>query len=430
LKAVISNRIFLDYTPEIAERVKEELTFTLPPPIPGGRPKVMKMYNTIGKVFSLPAGCASMIPETFITKDLRVEVPVEFPDFSFELRPDQMEIYDQVESSCLINANPSWGKTFTAIAIAAKLGQKTLVICHNTILRDQWEKEIRKTLGIDCGVIGSGKLNYNSPITVSNIQTLRNHSRTLASEFGTVIVDEVHRAPAKVFSNTLNEMKAKYKIGLSATLERKDGMHFALPLYFSSQLYVASRANQMKPEIHIYELPIKFPGNAMTPWAVRLNEFYEDPSYYKFVSEITQAYVAKGHKGLVVADRVAFLDKLEEDYDNVVAITGKISNSEERELRLQSVITDKDVIAGTTSIFKEGVSQNVLSLLVIAVPLNNIPVLEQLIGRVQRKMEGKMQPIVVDIYCQGKTSKNQAYNRAAHYKEQGYKTVLTKLERV
>lgn len=422
MKAILSNRIYVDYDVDLYRVVKDKYTFTIPSKIPGGRPTILRMYNTIGNVLSLPIGCASSIPENFTIKDIRVTSPVEFPEFQFELRPDQKEIYDAVEDSCLINANPSWGKTFTAIAIATKLAQKTLVICHNTMLRDQWEVEIKKTLGITPGVIGSGKYNIDAPIVVSNIQTLRNHATKLASEFGTIIVDEVHRAPAKIFSNTLNTLKARYKIGLSATLERKDGIHVTLPLYFSDKLYVASRANQMKPEVHIYKTSIKIPGNSQTPWAHRLNDLYENPDWLKLVRETSQAYAARGYKVLVVADRVDFLNLLEEIDDNVVTITGSTKDRNEKLLQVREVGTD--IVAGTTSIFKEGISENCLSCLVIAVPLNNEPVLEQLVGRIQRKQEGKKQPIVVDILCAGGTGRTQGYTRAAHYKKKGYKTTL------
>jgi superfamily II DNA or RNA helicase len=56
----------------------------------------------------------------------------------------------------------------------------------------------------------------------------------------------------------------------------------------------------------------------------------------------------------------------------------------------------------------------------LATPLNNDPLLEQLIGRVIRKAEGKQDPVVVDILLTGKTVANQAQIRKAYYLKQGY----------
>ena len=44
------------------------------------------------------------------------------------------------------------------------------------------------------------------------------------------------------------------------------------------------------------------------------------------------------------------------------------------------MIGEKDILFGTQSIFSEGISLDVLSCLVLATPINNEPLLTQLIG--------------------------------------------------
>ena len=61
-----------------------------------------------------------------------------------------------------------------------------------------------------------------------------------------------------------------------------------------------------------------------------------------------------------------------------------------------------------------------MSCLVLATPINNDPLLTQLIGRIVRKQEGKKQPIVVDIHLRGKTAAKQAKARYGFYMKQGY----------
>ena len=61
-----------------------------------------------------------------------------------------------------------------------------------------------------------------------------------------------------------------------------------------------------------------------------------------------------------------------------------------------------------------------MSCLILATPVNNEPLLTQLIGRVIREEEGKKTPIVVDINLKGNTARRQANNRLGYYMKQGY----------
>ena len=81
---------------------------------------------------------------------------------------------------------------------------------------------------------------------------------------------------------------------------------------------------------------------------------------------------------------------------------------------------EKQILFGTQSIFSEGISINELSCLVLGTPVNNDPLLTQLIGRIIRKIDGKKQPVVVDFHLKGKTAARQASARMGYYMKQGY----------
>lgn len=425
-KAVITNRITLAYTPELYDKCKQELSYKIPAKDPREKPIIKTTLKIMGQRFlSLPSGRLDLIPEGYEIVDKRSIVPAIFPDFKFELRPDQKEIHDQVEDSCLINANVSWGKTFTAIAIAKKLGQRTLIITDTVNLRNQWEKEVEKTLGISPGIIGSGKLEYNSCITISNIQTLRKHTKELKDKFGTIIVDECHHCPATVFEKALNEFKARYKIGLSATLKRKDFLHVVLEDYFSKTRYIPKVANQMEPKILMVKTEIPFNSNPMIPWANKVNELVSKPEYLYTITSLAKSAADTGHKVLVVSDRTEFLEKCHAMHtDNSVLVYGKIPQ-EERDKRHKELEKDKNILYGAISMYKEGISINCLSCLILAAPTNNEPMLEQLIGRVLRIQDNKLQPLIIDIVLKGPTGKKQAALRARHYSKKKYKVYLT-----
>ena len=172
MKAVISNRIYLEAeNPDHLMLMEAALTYKIDSYRDDQPPIIIKNIRKIkGNVYSIPVGRVDLIPKGYEVVDKRLEVPVQFPEFKFDLYESQKEIYDQVDDNCVINASVSWGKTFTALAIAGKLGQKTLIVTHTVALRTQWEKEIRKVYGIEPGVIGSGKYDINSPIVVGNIR--------------------------------------------------------------------------------------------------------------------------------------------------------------------------------------------------------------------------------------------------------------------
>ncbi|MCL5459653.1 DEAD/DEAH box helicase family protein, partial [Loigolactobacillus coryniformis] len=90
-----------------------------------------------------PQGRTDLIPEGYEILDKRVINEMPFPNPIVDLREGQQVVFDEVDDSCFINALVGWGKTFTALHIARKLGQKTLVVTHTTMLRDQWIKEIK-----------------------------------------------------------------------------------------------------------------------------------------------------------------------------------------------------------------------------------------------------------------------------------------------
>lgn len=425
MKAILSNRIILDVDKDLAEKIVTELTYKIPSSFNKGTagPEIIKTFGRIkDNIFSIPSGRLDLIPKGHEIIDKRLEVPVDFPAFKGSLRDSQKYVYDNITGTAIINAPPSWGKTFTAIAIAAKFGQKTLILTHTTMLRDQWAIEIEKSLGIKSGIIGSSKFKIGDIITVGNVQTVSKRIADVADVFGTIIVDECHHTPATTFSTIVDKCKAKYKIGLSGTLERKDRKHVIFNDYFGFELFKPEEENRMTPEVIIVKTDIILPGAAH--WADKVTELENfTPKYRDLVVELTDSAVKNGHKVLVVGGRVEFLEKCAEQVKaNAGVITGKVKDLDERIAILNAIESgDIDALFGTCSIFAEGISQNDLSCLILATPINNDPMLTQLIGRIVRLKEGKQQPLVIDINLKGGQAANQARGRYSLYLRKGYR---------
>ena len=421
MKAVLSNRIYLSVDATHQEYVDKELTYTIPSHDPRDPPITIKNMGIIRQgLVTIPSGREDLIPKDYEIVDKRIKIPMEFPEFQYELRPSQEDVFNQVNDSCIINAWVSWGKTFTALAIAKKLGQKTLVVVHTLALLKQWETEVKKVFGIQAGIIGSGKFDIDSPIVIGSVQSLYRRIPAVSDRFGTVILDEMHHVSSPTFGRIIDKNKSKYKLGLSVTIERKDGKHVVFRDYFGQTVLKPPKENYMIPKVDIIHSEVRFLDGQHIPWANKVTHLTQQEEYIHSVAMIASNYAARGHKVLVVSDRVEFLKTCARlSGDEAICITGDIPH-QERPAMMEQIWKEKDILYGTQSIFSEGISLDCLSCLVLATPVNNDPLLTQLIGRIIRVEKNKRKPVVVDINLQGKTARKQANNRRGYYMKQGY----------
>jgi superfamily II DNA or RNA helicase len=422
MKAVISNRIYLEVTDAYKEVLSKELTYTIPSFSKNDPPIVIKnMARIKSNLVSIPIGRTDLIPPEYEIVDKRVNLPVDFPEFKFDLRLSQQEVYDEVEDNCIINAWVSWGKTFTGLAIAGKLAQKTLIIVHTVPLRNQWAAEVEKVYGITAGIIGSGRFDVSSPVVIGNTQSLYRRIPDIRREFGTVILDEMHHVSSPTFSKVVDTNYARYKIGLSGTIERKDGKHVVFRDYFGQKVHKPPKENYMTPSILVYRSEVRFMDGSNIPWANKVTQLAYNEEYLHSVALLAAFYAERGHKVLVVSDRVHFLQTCAElAGEKAVCVTGEVPHEERK--TLMSKISDgkANILCGTQAIFSEGISLDDLSCLILGTPVNNEPLLTQLIGRVIRKKEGKKNPVVIDIHLKGNTARRQASNRIGYYMKEGY----------
>jgi superfamily II DNA or RNA helicase len=383
--------------------------------------ETIKNYKVLPKgILSIPQGRLDLVPDEYEIVDKRIVETIPFPDPKFELRPEQQVVYDPIDDTCFINALVGWGKTFTALHLAHKFGQKTLVITHTAALRDQWCEEIEVLFGTQCGVIGGGRVDYEDHfITVANIQTLVKHTGALAKEFGTIILDEAHHCPATTFASTVDCFHARYRIALSGTMIRKDGKHILFGDYFGPVVYKPPQSHTLTPTVHIVKSGITLkPG---VPWVEKVTELLESEKYRLFIADIAKMHIAQGHSVLVIADRVEFLHKVKEYIGEDCAVVTGDTEFEERQLIKQQILSgERKAIAGSRQIFSEGISINALSCVILAAPMSNDSLLEQIVGRVQRISEGKLNPLVVDINFAGYADKKQNNDRLGLYMRKGW----------
>lgn len=427
-KAIISNRIYLDNPGvEATKLIIKALTYKIKKDT-GSKQfasvETIKNYKVLsGGILSIPQGRQDLIPKDYNIVDKRLFVPVPFPEPKYPLRPEQQVVYNEVSDTAFINALVGWGKTFTALHLARKLGQKTLVITHTTALRDQWAEEIEALFGVSCGIIGSGVIDHEDHfITVANVQTLIKHVGALSKEFGTIITDEAHHCPSTTFSTIIDGFYARYRIALSGTMTRKDGKHILFKDYFGDHVVRPPQSNTLVPTVKLMKTGITLkPG---VPWVDKITELVNDKAYQRFIAAATLIEMEKGHQVLVIADRVEFLKQVQEYIgDACLLVTGETSFDERKVAKEKLLSGEAQAICGSRQIFSEGISINSLSCVILAIPMSNDALLEQIIGRVQRLHDDKLEPLVLDMQFQGWADKKQNNDRLGFYLRKGWNII-------
>ena len=431
-KAIISNRIYIDQLSEQQlKNITELLTYKM---IEAGfeRSKSGKLnqtkkvtylrnYKLLPRgIISIPQSRVDLIPDGHEVIDKRYSEDMPWPDPVFPLRDSQLEVYNQVQDTCFINAKVGWGKTFTALHLARKLGQRTLVVTHTAALRDQWVQEAKILYGMKVGIIGGGKMDIEDCVlVVANIQSLGKYITQISREFGTVILDEAHHVPATTFTEIIDSFYARYRIGLSGTMQRKDGKHVLLTDFFSKQVYSPPVDNTIEPIVNILK-----PGVFLDPklqWAQKMNALLYDSDYQQFIAKLTCQAIDRGHSVLVIASRVEFLEKVQEYVGETCLLVTGGTTLEQRQGAARAIDEGTaKAICGSRQIFSEGISVNRLSAVILAEPMSHDGLVEQIVGRIMRQHELKIAPEVYDINFSDHASRTQNEKRLKFYMEKGW----------
>lgn len=145
----------------------------------------------------------------------------------------------------LLELHTGWGKTAAALYAIAKIGKKTLVIVHKEFLMNQWRERIETFLpGARIGRIQGSEIDIeDKDVVLCMLKSLsmKDYPKGTFSSFGFSIIDEVHHMASETFSNALFRVVTPYMLGLSATMNRKDGTSYVFKLFLGPILHTAVR---------------------------------------------------------------------------------------------------------------------------------------------------------------------------------------------
>lgn len=164
--------------------------------------------------------------------DVADEIPapatVRWPEPNLPpLRPDQRHALDAwraADRRGLVVMPTGTGKTEVALAAMHETAVPTLVVAPVRDLMYQWHRRIRRGLGYDAGILGDAVHDVR-PVTVTTYDSAYIHMADLGARFGLIVFDEAHHLPGKIRREAALLCTAPFRLGLTATPERADGLH-------------------------------------------------------------------------------------------------------------------------------------------------------------------------------------------------------------
>jgi superfamily II DNA or RNA helicase len=134
-----------------------------------------------------------------------------------------VEAWMQTRRGCLVMPTGT-GKTEVAIELLRRLNTTALIVAPVRDLMYQWHRRLLERTGYDAGILGDN-LYRLKPITITTYDSAYIHAATVGNQFQFVIYDECHHLPGPQRSDAARMMAAPFRLGLTATIERRDGRH-------------------------------------------------------------------------------------------------------------------------------------------------------------------------------------------------------------
>lgn len=332
--------------------------------------------------------------------------PAEY-HFNATLRPyQQSAIHSAIASRGGVIVIPTGGgKTMVAFGLAAALQTQTLFIVHTRELLRQTKAAAEKILGVEIGTIGAGKWDPK-PFTVALIQTLAKRDvSTIRDQFGLLIVDEAHHAPAQTYYQLLPQFASRYRVALTATPYRKDGMHELLWLQFGEIVY---RVHKRDLEVHgrlmsptIHPIATEFFYEFQDDFVHMISALCNNSRRHKLVIKTIVSTHRPGGCSLVLTERVEHANALHKSLQEaglpVVLLHGKLNNKRREEAIQQLHTKEAELLVATLSLIGEGWDHPPLETLYLTVPNGNRTKTTQALGRILRPALHKPKPRVYDF---------------------------------
>lgn len=455
----LKNKVLIEnFTPEVLSYCNDTLTFDNPDflkkesmgKFTGKTLRKIVLYERNGNNLLLPFGVWKDVYSRF--KNLFASSKAIFEllrkrsfGSNINLYPYQQRAVESVlrVKNGILVAPCGSGKTQMGLEIVSRIGGKTLWITHTIDLLNQSMERAKACFGLplsEYGTITSGKVNIGNTITFATVQTLSNIDLSqFYSSWDCIIVDECHKcvgSPTQMmmFYKVLSKLAARYKIGLTATPYRADGLDKCMFALLGDIVYEvpkeAVKDTTCTVKVKFVEtgfmpdLDVILAGDGTLVYSSLIDNIIKDEQRNK---KIAKELDGLDGATIVLSDRVEHLFKLYDklaDNSLAVVLSGQKQSKTEKENR-KRVLADLNsgklrYVFATYKLAKEGLDVPNLRYVVFATPQKDRTTVTQAAGRVGRKAEGKEFGTVVDFVDDFGMLRGYQRRRKTIYKKLGF----------
>lgn len=422
------------------------------------KPRIVSCAQLKPRQVALPRACLDEVIELLRFNRVRANIKDSRElgkrlDLRFlgTLKPDQQRALEALtDHDCgVLAAGTAFGKTVVAAAAIAKRACSTLILVHRRELLTQWVARLGTFLSVDAGeigTIGGGRRKPTGRIDVALIQSLARDKEVsdAVAGYGQLIIDECHHISALTFEMVAGRSKARFVLGLSATVTRKDGQH---PIIFMQcgpvrfRVDPRAQAAQRGFEHFVEERRTSFrlpaelqaPGTSIPAIFAALSK---DEQRNTCIIDDVLAALEAGRNPLVLTERRDHLEYLAARFKgaarNITVLHGGMSAAERRsaESSLRAPEGEERLILATGRYLGEGFDDARLDTLFVTMPISWKGTLAQYVGRLHRDHAGKREVVVYDyIDAEVPVLARMAKKRQSGYRALGYRVRSTDILR-
>jgi len=307
--------------------------------------------------------------------------------------------------------------TVCALALAARLGRRTMIVVHKGFLADQWIERIQQFCpGATIGRVQQDTFDVDGKdFVLAMIQTLcvRPWPPGAFDSVGLLIVDEAHHIAAEAFSQSMFLLRPKYTLGLTATPERKDGLTRVLYWFLGPEFFRLQRTAQ--EQVTVRRVPFTCSAFREAPpvtnfgklnFAELVNVLTRIPERNTLLLDIIKK--SPGRHILVLTDRREHAVLLHKGLkgSSALYLGGMKQEALDESARARVVI-------GTFSLAQEGLDIPTLDTIFLVTPHSDV---KQAIGRIMR---GASRPVIWDVVDSWSVLYSMWRKRLATYRSLG-----------
>ena len=230
----------------------------------------------------------------------------------------------------------------------------------------QWADRVEQQLNVKASIVGGGandlEKGKSNRVVIATFQTICrwmwSERYDFAKQFGLLIVDECHHVPANTFCEALMTMPQRYRLGLTATPKRQDGLTNLLHWHMGEVLFeittqdLVNRGLVSRPLIRQVRTGWSIPGDERPEWTTIVSQMCGDEDRTQFILDQVDKLVRnEGRQVLVLSDRVAHCEQMAEELKGeglrAAALVGRVSKTKRAKILEAADKRELDVIFAT-----------------------------------------------------------------------------------